>query len=133
MDYEELVNEYLDIITIIIEAVGQKLNNKKYQQASRLIKENRANIDKSIENEDEFYIIITHVIISLLIDIHDISNLSGRENVVKLNTLIDDFFNRYLKEPTNKFLKKNGMKPVQQPSAYGTSLILEKNGYGKRE
>ena len=131
MDYEELLREYIKLYVLVMETVGQATNNKKYQKVGESVLRNKKEIDKIIEDEPQFSTAVGYLIVTLLQDIHDNSDIAGYENVQTLNYFVDDLYIRYLEKPTNKFLKKHGMPTISKPSEYGTAILLKINNGDK--
>ena len=131
MDYEELLREYIKLYVLVIETVGQATNNKKYQKVGESVLRNKKEIDKIIEDEPPFSTAVGYLIVTLLQDIHDNSDIAGYENVQTLNYFVDDLYMRYLEKPTNKFLRKHGMPTISKPSEYGTAILLKINNGDK--
>ncbi|MBR2246410.1 MAG: hypothetical protein IJ880_05195 [Bacilli bacterium] len=131
MDYEELLREYIKLYVLVMETVGQATNNKKYQKVGESVLRNKKEIDKIIEDEPPFSTAVGYLIVTLLQDIHDNSDIAGYENVQTLNYFVDDLYIRYLEKPTNKFLKKHGMPTISKPSEYGTAILLKINNGDK--
>jgi hypothetical protein len=131
MDYEELLREYIKLYVLVMETVGQATNNKKYQKVGESVLRNKKEIDKIIEDEPPFSTAVGYLIVTLLQDIHDNSDIAGYENVQTLNYFVDDLYIRYLEKPTNKFLKKHGMPTIGKPSEYGTAILLKINNGDK--
>lgn len=131
MDYEELLREYIKLYVLVMETVGQATNNKKYQKVGESVLRNKKEIDKIIEDEPPFSTAVGYLIVTLLQDIHDNSDIAGYENVQTLNYFIDDLYMRYLEKPTNKFLRKHGMPTISKPSEYGTAILLKINNGDK--
>lgn len=131
MDYEELLREYIKLYVLVMETVGQATNNKKYQKVGESVLRNKKEIDKIIEDEPPFSTAVGYLIVTLLQDIHDNSDIAGYENVQTLNYFVDDLYMRYLEKPTNKFLKKHGMPTISKPSEYGTAILLKINNGDK--
>lgn len=131
MDYEELLREYIKLYVLVMETVGQATNNKKYQKVGESVLRNKKEIDKIIEDEPPFSTAIGYLIVTLLQDIHDNSDIAGYENVQTLNYFVDDLYMRYLEKPTNKFLRKHGMPTISKPSEYGTAILLKINNGDK--
>lgn len=131
MDYEELLREYIKLYVLVMETVGQVTNNKKYQKVGESVLRNKKEIDKIIEDEPPFSTAVGYLIVTLLQDIHDNSDIAGYENVHTLNYFVDDLYIRYLEKPTNKFLKKHGMPTISKPSEYGTAILLKINNGDK--
>jgi hypothetical protein len=131
MDYEELLREYIKLYVLVMETVGQATNNKKYQKVGESVLRNKKEIDKIIEDEPPFSTAVGYLIVTLLQDIHDNSDIAGYENVQTLNYFVDDLYMRYLEKPTNKFLRKHGMPTISKPSEYGTAILLKINNGDK--
>lgn len=131
MDYEELLREYIKLYVLVMETVGQATNNKKYQKVGESVLRNKKEIDKIIEDEPPFSTAVGYLIVILLQDIHDNSDIAGYENVQTLNYFVDDLYMRYLEKPTNKFLRKHGMPTISKPSEYGTAILLKINNGDK--
>ena len=131
MDYEELLREYIKLYVLVMETVGQATNNKKYQKVGESVLRNKKEIDKIIEDEPPFSTAVGYLIVTLLQDIHDNSDIAGYENVQTLNYFVDDLYIRDLEKPTNKFLKKHGMPTISKPSEYGTAILLKINNGDK--
>ena len=131
MDYEELLREYIKLYVLVMETVGQATNNKKYQKVGESVLRNKKEIDKRIEDEPPFSTAVGYLIVTLLQDIHDNSDIAGYENVQTLNYFVDDLYMRYLEKPTNKFLRKHGMPTISKPSEYGTAILLKINNGDK--
>jgi len=131
MDYEELLREYIKLYVLVMETVGQATNNKKYQKVGESVLRNKKEIDKILEDEPPFSTAVGYLIVTLLQDIHDNSDIAGYENVQTLNYFVDDLYMRYLEKPTNKFLRKHGMPTISKPSEYGTAILLKINNGDK--
>ena len=126
MEYEELIREYIKCFVLVIETIGQANGNKKYQNVGKLVVNNREQIDGLIKQEPPVIVLINALIVMLIGDIHDSSEVAGVSNIPQLNELVDDFFVRYLEVPTNKFMKKYGMPIVKKPSEFGISMLIKK-------
>ena len=131
MDYEELLREYIKLYVLVMETVGQATKNKKYQKVGESVLRNTPQIDKILEADPPFSTAVWYLIVTLLQDIHDSSDIAGYENVQTLNYFVDDLYIRYLEKPTNKFLKKHGMPTISKPSEYGTAILLKINNGDK--
>ena len=126
MDYEELLREYIKLFVLVMETMGQATNNKKYMDVGKCIEDNEPNIKELIEWEPDFHQAIGYLIVSLLLTIHDKSDIVGWENHDRINYFIDDLYTRNLEKVTNAFLRKNGMPILEKPSQYGTVTLFEK-------
>src|SRR5574344_1755684 len=116
MDYEELLRGYIKIFVLVLEAVGQKYGNKAYQEVGKCVIDNEDLIQDIIDKEPDFHEAVTLLITTLLLKIHEKSELFGWENKENLNYLLNDLYNRHLKEATNKYLKRIGMPVINQLS-----------------
>mgnify|MGYP003550851911 CR=1 FL=1 len=125
MDYEELLRGYIKIFVLVLEAVGQKYGNKAYQEVGKCVIDNEDLIQDIIDKEPDFHEAVTLLITTLLLKIHEKSELFGWENKENLNYLLNDLYNRHLKEATNKYLKRIGMPVIDQLSDYGSLTLFE--------
>lgn len=109
MTYEELVREYIKLFILIMETVGQDIGNKVYREVKSIIDED-GNLKNIIDQEPPFYVIVGVLILSLVCKIHDPKDLE--ENPGLLQSLLEDMWERYLKVPSNKFFRKQGLPTV---------------------
>lgn len=112
MDYETLVREYIKLFILVMETVGQRDKNSKYQEVSKCIESNEPMIQKMIDDEPDVSVIVCNLIVQLLVDIHDSDSISGPENRDRLNELVEDMYQRHLREATNRFFRKHGLEPI---------------------
>lgn len=126
MDYEELIREYIKLYVLVMESVGQASDNKKYQKVGQYVLKNQGEIEKLIEDEPPFIVAVGYLIVLLLQDIHESDGIVGYENAQTLNYLIDDLYERYLRKPTNIFLRKHGMPVINKLSDTGAAVLIQK-------
>lgn len=112
MDYETLVREYIKLFILVMETVGQRDKNLKYQGVAKCIEANEPMIQKMIDDEPDVSVIVCNLIVQLLVDIHDSDSISGPENRDRLNELVEDMYQRHLREATNRFFRKHGLEPI---------------------
>ena len=125
MDYEQLLREYIKLFVLVMETVGQTTNNKKYMEVGKCIDEFEETIKQIIDWEPEFNQAIGLLIISLLMTIHSKYEIAGWENTQRVNYYIDDLYERYLRKPTDAFLRKRGMPTIAKLSDHGLFTLIE--------
>lgn len=124
MNYQKAFDDYIKLFILIVESVGQRSGNKKYQEVEKIIKRDRSRMEEFIEKDPPFAMAIGVLIISLLTEIHGLGSLSGYSNAGKVNTMVDDFYIHYLKDATNKFLLDLGEEPLEKPSDIARAAII---------
>lgn len=125
MEYEVLIREYIKCFILVIETIGQANGNKRYQDVGNIVMRNKEQIEFLIKQEPPVTVLINALIVMLIGEIHDSSEVSGVENIPQLNDLVDDLYLRYLEGPTNKFMKKYGMPIIKKPSDFGISMLIK--------
>lgn len=124
MNYQKAFDDYIKLFILIVESVGQRSGNKKYQEVEKIIKRDRSRMEEFIEKDPPFAMAIGVLIVSLLTEIHGLGSLSGYSNAGKVNTMVDDFYIHYLKDATNKFLLDLGEEPLEKPSDIARAAII---------
>ena len=99
--------------------------NKKYMEVGKCIDEFEETIKQIIDWEPEFNQAIGLLIISLLMTIHSKDEIAGWENTQRVNYYIDDLYERYLRKPTDAFLRKRGMPTIAKLSDHGLFTLIE--------
>lgn len=134
MDYNKILKEYIKLFILIVEAEGQKRGNRAYQSISKLFSINNPNFRSVIEHlekeQPDFRLAISNLIICVIVNIHDLSDISGPQNSRYLGDLMDHFYTHYLRVGTNRFLNKNGLGVMEKPSDCGDFIYMcnDKNG-----
>lgn len=124
MTYEELIRKYVSLFILVIEVAGDTTNNKYYRDVALYVERNENLIQTLIDREVGFPQFISTIISVVLLQIHD-DSICGYENTKKANELIEDLYIRYLRTPTNKFMKENGLKPIRSLIEVGHSTLLK--------
>ena len=122
MTFEELVSEYIKLFILIIETVGQDIGNKIYQNVSNILKEDDSikAIQSLIDNEVPFFIVVSTLEAIVLCKLHNSKDLY--ENNI-LQGLVGDMWERYLKLPSNKFFRKNGLPTIDRIDENGIIML----------
>lgn len=125
MTYEELVKAYIKLFILVIETVGQDIGNKFYQNVKEIIERNEKSLQAVIDQEAPFYVLVSLLETLVICDIHDKDELMKDKFI--LQGYVNDMWTRYLKVPSNKFFRKNGLPVINEIDEDG--IIMLKTGY----
>ena len=123
MTFEELVREYVKLFILIIETVGQDVGNKIYQNVSNILKEDDSEkaIQSLIDNEVPFFVVVSTLETIVLCKLHNSKDLYENNNI--LQGLVGDMWERYLKLPSNRFFRKNGLPTINRIDENGIIML----------
>jgi len=121
MTYKQLLKAYLKLFILIVECAGEETGNQIYKDVEQYISKDV--IPQLVAQDAPLTVLISILISQVLIQLHGTSRMQGYENSDDLNTLIIDFFERYLRKPTNKFLVDNGFDEIEE---FGNDMIILK-------
>ena len=124
MTYREVAEKYIDLFILVMETAGDVTNNQSYKNIEQTLKNNRSELDKAIDDEVDFGMLIVILITTILLDVHKIEDLYEKSED-EMYGLISDMWDRYLKIPTRKFLTQNGMKLIDE--LHYSSIVFKKN------
>lgn len=124
MTYKEIAEKYIDLFVLVIETARDVTNNQSYKNIEHTLKKSKKELDRAIEDEIDFGMFIVLLITTTLMDIHDLEDLSNKDED-EMYELISDMWERYLKKPTRKFLTQNGMKLIDELTY--SSVIMKKD------
>lgn len=124
MTSRELFPKYIELFSLVMETRGQEIGNEVYKKTREIIKKNKNNIDKMIEDDLPFPAFITALEFFLISEIHSIEKLreSGEENI---KYLVDSMFDLYIKKPTRDFTAKYGLPVVNSLDIYIKILFVK--------
>lgn len=134
MTWEELVRAYIRMFVLVMETAGDQTGNSTYKEVQHYIDENPSGIQQLIDNDEaiSFEEVILFLISLIVLNVHGDKVVSDKLiefDVAKseeAGRLIDDLYQRYLKGPTDAFMKKNGMPPVEDKISNIISTIFYK-------
>lgn len=122
---EELFEDYIKLFKLVVESAGNVTGNKSYLEVERILEKQEKNIKTTIEMDIQFSPFVASLIFYVILDVHGVEDISGSDNIEKLNSYVDDFWERYIKRPTWKFASKHGLPRVENLDTY--IRIINKN------
>lgn len=124
MTLDRLIKEYTEVFKTTIEEVGKEVGNPTYRNVRKILDEDESLRILGNMTQDE---VPFHAVISTLGAIL-MCRQYGSENLYKseiLQGLINDLWERYLKGPSNKFFRRNGL-PVIEKLDNESIIVLRK-------
>lgn len=124
MEFKDIIEKYIKIFIMVLQVASDRTGNSVYKDVESIIG-NSFLVKKSIEEERPIPEIITYMISCIITRVHgnDVYGVEGQDH---LNRMIEDLYIRYLKGPTNAFLKKNGLPVINSLNETGYLTIYKK-------
>ena len=127
MTFEQIYEKYIGVFKVLMLAAGHETGNKSYLKIGELLdtdSEWRKNVRRAIEDEVEFRMFVGILISVVVIDVHGLEKLTEADAETAYS-LIESVWEKYLKEPTQKFCRKYG---IEQFDTLDISFrVMEKN------
>lgn len=119
MTTREIYNKYKEIFILVMEAAGEETDNTAYKNVEKILNQHDISraIDQFIEQEAPFQIFISICIVALLLEIHEVSELTELDPD-ETYELADYIFQHYLKKPTRKFTSMYGLPVINSLDTY---------------
>lgn len=120
MTWEQIIREYLKLFILVIETAGDQTSNSQYKAIQKTIDRNQECVQRVIDTGGiDFEIVVGLFCSMVILSIHGdrlvINDTNGEETMEKIKLskeLLEDLYQRYLKKPTEQFLRKNGLPPM---------------------
>lgn len=111
MTLEQLIKDYRERFILILNTVGEINSNDSFKNAEQLIRNREDGIQKFIDMGASFSVLVVFMTSVILVDMY------GPEEVSSWGDIADrkeckSVYNKYLKEMTDKFTRKNGLSQV---------------------
>lgn len=113
MTIAEVGSKFLEMFILVLEAAGEETGNTSYKEVSRIIEKNKDELDRAIQSDVSYDILVCLCIILVLADIHTMDKLKLMEPT-ELQELTIDLYYRYLSKPVRSFSSKHGL-PIPKP------------------
>lgn len=111
MTTKEIFDKYLILFKIVVSEAGNTTNNDVYKNVYNIFEEHNEAINSAIEREIPFNLFVT---LCISIVVYSINAETMSNDVEKANSLINDFWIRYIKKPTKSFTSKYGLETMNE-------------------
>ena len=128
MTTKEIFEKYLILFKITVSQAGEETNNSVYKNVYNIFEDYDSTIQSAIEREVPFSLFVSICITIIIYEVNYKKKKDfemDQEEIQLTNSLIDDFWARYIKKPTRLFTSKYGLSTVNNLE-YET-VIINKN------
>lgn len=112
MTYLEITEKFKELFILIVENAGEETSNKNYLDVENILKKNESMIEQAVEDEPPLEVFISLCISFVVVEVHSIDNMCEK-SIEETTYLVNDFWERYLKNPLKKFTAKYGLSTIK--------------------
>lgn len=111
MTLEQLIGDYKKRFILILKTVGNITSNESFKKVESLVEEREEGIQTFIDKGANFSVLVVFLISVVLVDMYGPEEVSSWDDIAE-NSKCKNLYNKYLKEVTDKFTRKNGLEQV---------------------
>lgn len=111
MTLEQLIKDYRKRFVLILNTVGEINSNDSFKNAEQLIRNREDGIQRFIDMGASFSVLVVFMTSVILVDMYGPEEVSSWGDIASRKEC-KSVYNKYLKEMTDKFTRKNGLSQV---------------------